>query len=332
MSSPKPARWLVLFALITVQVLFGMNYVISKVVVGAFPPLVWASIRIIISSFVMLSAVLASGRPHPKGGWSYFGPLIPFALLATIINQASFLVGLKYTTSTNSAILTTLMPVVTLLLVTLRGQEPATLKKATGFFFALAGVLIVRKVENFSLSDKTLYGDLLTILNALCYGVFLSFSKKFFEKHDALWTTTWLFIYGSVGLTLLAVPDYLHFQPPAMDSKLWAACAFAVVGATLMPYFLNFWALRYAKSSHVALFIYIQPVIASLIAWGWMGEEITVRTILASGLIFFGVVLAMSKAAEAIPARTATVTDLRVPADRAEVDPAQATKVRATRR
>src|SRR5688572_149907 len=114
---------MVLAALIAVQILFGVNYVVSKIVVGVFPPLVWASIRIIISSAVMVAFALATKRKHPVGGAQFFVPLIFYALLGTIINQASFLVGLSYTTSTNSAILNTLIPVFTLLVVTVRRQE-----------------------------------------------------------------------------------------------------------------------------------------------------------------------------------------------------------------
>src|SRR5262245_35281184 len=98
-----PSPRLVLVALIVVQVLFGVNYVVSKIVVEHFPPLVWASIRIIIASGIMLGVALATRAPHPKDGAKFFVPLIGYALLGTIINQASFLVGLRHTTSTNSA-------------------------------------------------------------------------------------------------------------------------------------------------------------------------------------------------------------------------------------
>lgn len=288
-----PKRSVVVAALVTVQILFGLNYVISKIVVQAFSPLVWASVRIIIASLVMVAAAFLSGTPHPKADLKFFGPLVIFALLGTVINQASFLVGLSYTTPTNSAILTTLIPVFTLVIVVLRGQESATWRRMVGFLSALAGVLVIRKIEDFKLSDKTLIGDLLTILNCLSYGFFLSYSKEFLERYDRFWTTTWLFIYGSVGLTLIAIPDYMSVHWPVMTFELWACAAFAIVGGTILTYFLNNWALAYAQSSHVALFIYIQPVIASATAWLWMGQPVTLRTVISTGLIFLGMILAM---------------------------------------
>lgn len=300
-----PSQAIILGALILIQVLFGLNYAISKVIVGQFPPLVWASIRIIISASVMLAVTLALGRPHPRGGRKFFVPLIGFALLGTIINQASFLVGLRHTTATNSAVLNSLIPVFTLLLVTIRGQEPLTLRRGIGFLLALSGVLVIRRVENLSLGDATLFGDLLTILNCLSYACFLSFGKKFAETHDRLWTTTWLFIYGAVGITLLSLPDWQGIQWPQLDAGMWGAMTFSVLGATLTTYFLNVWTLSYVKSSQVAIFIYLQPVVAAVFAWFWLSEVPTLRTLVSSVLIFLGMLLAMGARRNTVFARLA---------------------------
>lgn len=291
----RPDPRMVIAALIVVQLLFGINYVVSKYVLHAFPPLVWASARIIIASLLMLMIAAASGRKHPPLTRQFFMPLVIFAALGTVINQASFLVGLNYTTSTNSAILNTLIPIFTLLIVTLRGQEPATPRRVFGFVCAFVGVLVMRRVEEFSLSNRTMVGDLLTILNCLSYGLFLSYSKKFLEKYDPIWTTAWLFIYGSIGLTILAIPEWSTFHMPEVDPTLAAAMIFAIFGATLMTYFLNFWTLAHSKPSQVALFIYLQPVVASFIAWFWLGESVTTRTILASLFIFGGVQIALNR-------------------------------------
>lgn len=294
MSIGTPHPRLVLAALITVQVLFGINYVVSKIVVDEFPPLVWASFRIIVSAVIMMAAAFLLKRPHPALTRKFFIPLIGLALLGTIINQACFLVGLHYTTSTNSAILNTLIPVFTLMVVTIRGQEPATFKRVVGFISALLGVLVLRRVEDFTLSDQTLFGDLLMILNCLSYALFLSYSKKFFQENDRMWTTAWLFVYGSFGITAIAAPDIAQFQMPVMTDALLAASVFAIVGGTLLTYFLNNWALAYANSSHVALYIYVQPVITAVLVWWWFDEPITARMVLASLFIFVGMVLGLS--------------------------------------
>jgi len=299
-----PPHALVIAALILVQVLFGVNYVVSKEVVTHFPPLMWASTRIIISSLLLLGAALLLKRPHPKWTRKFFVPLIGFALLGTIINQASFLVGLKHTTATNSAVLNTLIPVFTLLIVTVRGEESTTPRKVAGFLSALVGVLFMRRVEEFSLGNTTFVGDLLMIVNCLSFGFFLALGKRFLERNDRLWTTIWMFIYGSFGLTALAIPDWSRFTFPAMTPLLAACAVFAIVGGTLGTYGLQNWALAYARSSHVALFIYIQPPIASALAWAWKGEAPTPRIVAASLLIFAGIYLVVGdRSASTAPVR-----------------------------
>ncbi|NBW99739.1 hypothetical protein EBR03_09225 [bacterium] len=70
------------------------------------------------------------------------------------------------------------------MVVTLAGYEKFTFKKGLGFLFALLGVISLRKIEEFKLSDSTVKGDLLTALNCISYALFLTFSKEFVKKYD----------------------------------------------------------------------------------------------------------------------------------------------------
>ncbi len=289
----SPSAFRVYGALVFVQILFGINYVVTKVVVEAVPPMVWASFRIILASGFMVLVATVLNRPHPKVGKEFFIPLIALSLLGTVINQICFLKGLQLTTPTNSAVLSTLIPVFTLLVVIARGQERASWSRGLGFLFALGGVLTLRKLGDFRLSDKTFIGDLLTIANCLSYAIFLSYGKSFLEKYDRTWVTTWLFIYGSIGITLVAAPELAKFEWPTLTSTLIVFAAYAIFAGTMTTYFLNNWALAYAKPSHVALMIYLQPSIAAGFAWLWSGTPITLRVMASTGLIFLGLLLAL---------------------------------------
>lgn len=294
-AQPKvPSALSIILALVGVQLCFGSNYVVSKIILTTFPPLVWAGIRIAIATVVMFGVCILSGRPRPKLDREFLYPMIGLSLMGTILNQASFLVGLSLTTATNSAVLNTLIPIATLAIVTLRGHEELNWKKGLGFCLALTGVLTIRRFEDVRFTDSTFIGDLLTVFNCLIYACFLSYSKKFIERHDTLWVTAFLFLYGTVGINLIAIPAWLSFSPPEMTPTLWIVATYAIVVGSLLAYFLNFWALKHAKASQVALFIYLQPIIASAIAYFWLNEIITLRTAGATCLIFSGFVFALS--------------------------------------
>ncbi len=295
LSPPKPGRiGAVTLALIGVQFCFGLNYVILKEIVNKLPPMAWASFRIAVATCFFFLFCFLSGRPRPKFNREFLLPLAIYSLGGTILNQSSFILGLSYTTATNSAILNSLIPLATLFIVTVRGQEKFTWNRAIGFLFALFGVLALRGIENFNIKSTTVLGDALTLFNCVVYGIFLSYSKKFFEKNDPLWSGAFLFLYGTIGIGLLAIPQWRQVDFSMDFTPMLSRMIFSIGFGTVTAYYLNFWALRHAQASRVALFINLQPIIAGIFSWVWMGEVVTLRMIFASLFIFSGMMIALS--------------------------------------
>lgn len=284
-------------ALVLVSFIFGANYVISKSILTHFPPLVWAVIRMGIAAVLLGTILLLTSREtHPKFSLKYFGPLAFYSVFGIILNQSFFLMGLKRTTATNSAVLNVLTPVFTMLIVTLSGKEKKTesnIRRNFGFLLALTGVLVVRKIEEFHFSNSTFLGDVFTILNCMSFAIFLTTSKKFMETYDRMWTTFYLFIFAIIGIGLMSLTEWETFVFPVLTTSLVWAMAFAIICATIMTYFLNVWTLSYASPTHVALAMYLQPVVAALLASVVFDEKITLRTGVASGMIFIGLFLVM---------------------------------------
>lgn len=313
-SSPSEG---VIAGLILIQFLFGMNYLFSKTILSHLPALLWASLRGIITALVLVIISAAMGRLDFKRGFFYYRQLITFSLLGVALNQGTFLLGLHYTTTTNSALLNTLIPIFTILIVALRGQESVSPLRGLGFLFAFLGVLFIHNPQNFSMSDKTFLGDSLILINTIFYSLFLVYSHRFFEKLDFVWSTTWLFVYGSIALTLFALPEYLSFEWKPLSSTVWISIAFSILGGTVAPYLLISFTLARTQSSLVALFVYIQPLVAAVMSYLLFGELIPVRTMGAGLLIFLGVFLALKKRREpqlAAPTKLIAKTKPRVAA------------------
>jgi len=281
-------------ALTLVQILFGINFIASKYLLNIIHPIVWAHIRFSISFILLgLFACLFHLKKHPPITLSFIAPLIPLSLLSFHVGQTLFLKGLELTTTTNAAIISTTIPIFTVIVVVFFKEEKFTFIKGLGFLTAFIGVLTLRKVENFSLSNNQLLGDIYVLMASLCYALFIAFGKKFLEKYNNLWVTVWLL--GISSFTMLPF-SYLYWTTksiPPMDFNFILSAAYCIVGATILTYFLNNYALSKLKSSQVAFFIYLQPVVVSIIAFFFMGETISVRTIVAITFIFCGQALAL---------------------------------------
>jgi drug/metabolite transporter (DMT)-like permease len=75
----------------------------------------------------------------------------------------------------------------------------------------------------------------------------------------------------------------------AVSPAAWGLGAFIVVFPTAAAYFMTVWALARVESSVVALFIYLQPVIATGLSIALLGDRIAPREALGAALVFVSV-------------------------------------------
>lgn len=280
--------FLIFSVLILIQILFGLNYSASKIVVQILDPFIWSSFRFLFAGIIMFAMTLALKRSHPKPDKNFYIPLFALSILGMASGQGLLLFGLKHTTSINTAILTSTIPLLTILIAVLRKQEKINLLGCTGLLLALAGVVFIRDFTQFSLSGNTLLGDSCVFMGAICFALFLNYGKKFLMSHDNLWVTSYMFFISSFCIYIFNLFRGVEFIMPTLSNELIIAGSYSVLGATVLTYFLNNWALKRASSGNVAIFIYLQPLIAGAIGYLYLNEEITNRMVLCSLLILMG--------------------------------------------
>lgn len=287
-------KGLVYIVLFVIQLFFGINYSTSKIIVGKVDPFIWSNIRFFLAGILMLLITIALRRPHPKVSKEFFLPIFPLALLGMALGQGLFLFGLRLTTSVNTAILTSTIPILTVIIVVFRRQERLTLNKTVGIILSFLGVLFIRDLSGMNFGSETFMGDILVFCGALCFALYLSFGKKYLMKFDNMWVTTYMFLVASFLMFIYNIPRFdLFVLPKETTSAFWLSATYTIIGATLITYFLNNWALKRAASGSVALFIYLQPVVAGIIGYVFLNEEITLRMGLCSGLILLGVIVTL---------------------------------------
>jgi drug/metabolite transporter (DMT)-like permease len=118
-------------ALVTVALLFSLNYIISKLGMREFAPLTFAWLR--CAGAAVLLAIFARGEKLPREDSRR---LVLFAVLGVGINQTLFLSGLAFTTVQVAAILITSIPVFTLGAAIVMGREEATAARIGGIALA----------------------------------------------------------------------------------------------------------------------------------------------------------------------------------------------------
>lgn len=273
-------------ALVVVQLSYGTLPIASKLVFDELSPHGLAWFRMLGAT--MLFAALAKARGIPKIRFRDFLAMAGVGLLGMFANQVLFLMGLARTSAVNASVLITTIPVFTLLFAALLGRERLDRRRGLGMLIAFGGVASL--LEGFSLGSATVVGDLLVITNASAFAAYLVLSKPLVQRYGSTVVVGVAFGTATLVAAPLGAPDFLGVLP-TLSTRAMGLLVFILLVPTLTTYLLNAWALRRAPSSTVAVYIYLQPVIASSLAIAILGETIDARAIGSAALIFAGVFL-----------------------------------------
>ena len=79
-----------------------------------------------------------------------------------------------------------------------------------------------------------------------------------------------------------------------VDVPLWLLLAYVVLLGTVVPFILMVSALRFITPTRAAIAAMAEPVLGSLVAFGWLGEELGAAQVLGGFLVLAGVALAQT--------------------------------------
>ena len=291
-ASGRP--WEVHAALAGAQIGFSLFPILGKLVLPALPPLLFAAFRAAAAAALLEAFRRAQKRPEtirredvPR--------LILYGLLGVSFNQILFIKGLSLTTAINTTVLTATIPVFTLAAAVLLKREAFSARAAVGIALAGAGALTLLNAQGFDWSSASFRGDLLLIANCISYSLYLVLSRPVLARYHFVTFTAAVFRYGAVLIVLLALPELVRFEPGRVPTRAWLSLAGVIVFCTVIPYLLNAWALARTHASHVAFYVFLQPVVATALAIPILGEQLSAKTALAALLILAGLGVAVAR-------------------------------------
>ena len=277
-------------ALITVQILFGIWPIFGKIVLRSMSSTSLVALRL-AGAAVLFAVLQRRFTPLLRMPLKDIVLLTACSLLGIVGNQFLFVKGLSLTTVINVEILSTTIPVYALATSILLGYERGSSKTLLGVLLSAAGVLYLVNPLNANLSGATTLDNVLILTNSFLYALYLVISKSLIERYGALNVVTWIFLMGTLITIPVGIYSLQRENLAAISATTWVAVAFIIIFPTVVAYYLNAWALTHVSPSLVAIYIYLQPLIAFGLAPLLLGESWNWRTIVAAIMIFGGVAL-----------------------------------------
>lgn len=287
-------------ALFLVSLIYAGTYSLAKDIMPHYmQPLGIVTLRIAGAAlfFGLLQLVVAPGE-RIRGRADNLRA-IASGVLGIGLNQLTFFAGLNLTTPINASLLQTVSPIVVVLASAVLLKDKITLTKLVGIGLGAAGAaaLILSRPSHGTEAKDALLGNVYLLVNATVFGLYLVVVAPLMKKYHAFTVLARIFLVGGVIAVPLGLPQAIAADYGSFPLYIWGELGYMVFFLTILAYLLNNWALKYATPALLGVYIYLQPVLAVLIAVAAGKDTFTWDKAWQAALIFVGVWLVSKKPA-----------------------------------
>lgn len=290
------SRLLAILAAFLASAIYGVNHTIAK---GLMPLYIepFGFILLRVTGAAILFWIISIFAPKEKIATSDWPRILGCAIFGMVLNMLFFFKGLSLSTPINSSVIITLSPIMVLILASILIKERITLLKTLGIIIGMAGALVLvlfSKGDNFNAPNIPM-GNVLFIVNAFSYGLYLILVKPLTKKYHAITLMKWLFLIAIFINLPVTIGEFTDVEWSSLPVDAIWKMGFVVVGTTFMTYLLNIYALKQLSASTISSFIYLQPLIAISFAISVGADKMTLVKGVAAALVFIGVYMVSAR-------------------------------------
>jgi drug/metabolite transporter (DMT)-like permease len=279
--------------LLVIYVVWGSVYVAIRYVVADVPALLSIGVRYVVAGVLLTSYVVARRGPDvlQVSRRALLGCLLLAVLLQVLTNGTTTWAEGAGVQAGPASLLTALAPIGIVLLRLGTGDRPSSVTWA-GVLVGFAG-LAVLLLGGRSVPGFPLWPSLLIIAAAGCWAVGSFLQPRLALPTDTFVTAALQLLIGGVVLTVAGVVggERTTFDFPV---STWLVLGYLTL-SSVVSYTTYVWLLAHAPISLVSTHAYVNPVVAVLLGWVWLGEPITWPVLLGGAVVLVAVGLIMAE-------------------------------------
>jgi drug/metabolite transporter (DMT)-like permease len=284
--------------------MFGVNGAVIKVALGeGMSAYRLAELRCLFS-FVIFVFIVAAMRPERlRVGGRELVSLAIFGACAVVLTQLLYVLALRRLKIGVALVLIFLGPLLVAVWARFVGKRPVRSRFWVALGLSLAGlVLVVRVWSGFSLDGL---GVAFALCGAAAYALYVLYAEHAVGRRDPISLLCFGFLFACLLWTVVqpwwSLPWHVLGTRVSLDGNLagthvpeWALIAWVVVLGTVVPFILVVGALQHLPATRVAICGMLEPVVAAVVAYGWLDETLTPAQLLGGVLVLAAIGLAQT--------------------------------------
>lgn len=266
--------------LVIITIIWGSTFTIVKKALLQVSPILLVALRFWIATAVVTVFMKGQFR-NIRFSSILMGFTLSIAFVGGFVLQT---LGLRDTTPSNSAFITSLCVLLTPALGFIIFRYRSSIQTVVGILVATVGlILLLVDSSNFSLHS----GDFLTLICAFMFAFHILFLGRFVRQVNYRQLIFIKMVCSAVLCSIMA--PFLESPFVILDSYLIFYLFVLGVLATAVAFFIQGWAQQYSNPNHTALIFSLEPVFATVFAFIILDQSFLAREWVGGILILFGI-------------------------------------------
>ncbi|WP_029033067.1 EamA family transporter [Salinimicrobium terrae] len=288
MSSPKNPLFIIL-AFFSIYVIWGSTYVLNKIAVTELPPFMLASIRFVTAGLLIFGISLAMGKRLRITRAQFWNTVIAGFLFLAFGNGV-VVWALRFVDSGFAALVISAQPLVVLVFMRIFEGKKILPMSMVGVALGLIGIYLLVSQKEITSQENSILGIL------MIFACLLSWSYGSLFVGQANLPTNHFVNTGYQMFTagiILGVSSFLFDEPWSSPTGWSTPVQYSMILLIIFGSIVAFTAFNYllkvVSPEKVATSTYVNPVIAMLLGWYFLDEQITTQSAIAAAVLLTGV-------------------------------------------
>lgn len=274
------------------MVAVGSSFISGRLVTERFPLALAMTLRFGLASLVLVPLML-------RGGWPAVarrdGVTLGFQALTGVVGFNVFLLlGLRYTTASESGIVMGTTPAVIGLIAFFVLRERLGGYRVAGIALAVCGIAAIsvaggggERGANPALGNALIFGTV------ICEALFALCGKLLSGRLRPMVISAGVILIGLAGFLPVALWQLRAFSPGEVGTKGWLAIIYYAAGPTVVAYLLWYDGLSHVPASSAGILTGIMPVSAVVLAALILGESLRVSHLVGVACVLAALVMTL---------------------------------------
>lgn len=283
------SKVLIILAFFSIYIIWGSTYLLNKIAVTELPPFMLASIRFLSAAALIFIIAKVSGLKTTITRKQFFNCTIAGFLFLTLGNGI-VVWALKFVDSGFAALEISAQPLVVLLLMLLLQGKKIQPMSIIGVLLGSIGIYLLVSQKQLIHQEDSIKGILMVFAGMVSWSYGSIFVAKADLPSNFFVNTGYQMLMG--GLMLLIASFSFGEEWVALTN--WSSSVkLSMLGLIIFGSIVAFtsfnYLLRVVSPEKVATSTYVNPVIALILGWFFLKEQITLQSIIAATILLTGV-------------------------------------------